>query len=180
MSPTYGGEPQRAALRRSRSRGRLLSEIGANGEELLPTYGFLRSLKPVEAPAILANDEFQALPNRDRFFVGGMAPAESSARRMATFLANDCSTTGPKSTYRTRLPVTRGTYSPTVLDCKSTTAQPGTTLSAAVQLITASAPVAPARSGAWNQVVDLLRVERGRVRTVDAPAGSLPHAGQRE
>jgi hypothetical protein len=72
MSPTYGGEPQRAALLRSGERGRLLSEISANGEELLPTYGFLRSLKPVDAPTVLASDEFQAFPNRDRFFVGGI------------------------------------------------------------------------------------------------------------
>jgi hypothetical protein len=72
MSPTYGGEPRRAALLRSGVRGRLLSETGASGEELLPTYGFLRSVKPVDAPAVLANDEFQAFPNRDRFFVGGI------------------------------------------------------------------------------------------------------------
>jgi len=72
MSPTYSGETQRAALLRSGVRGRLLSETGVNGEELLPTYGLLKSLKPTQAAAVLANDEFQTFPNRDRFFVSGI------------------------------------------------------------------------------------------------------------
>jgi hypothetical protein len=72
MSPTYGNDARRDALLRSGLRGRLLSEVGINGEELLPTYGYIRSTKPAEAAAVLANDEFQGFPNRDRFFVAGI------------------------------------------------------------------------------------------------------------